>query len=75
MQGVCGAATSHSVRRRAALMSIIVGTLLGLINHGEAIFQGTISPPDTVRVIVTYIVPYCVSTVSSVLAALENQRI
>ena len=68
-------ATSHSVRRRAALMSIIVGTVLGLINHGDAIFQGTISPPDTVHVIVTYIVPYCVSTVSSVLAALENQRL
>ena len=72
---VLSIAASHSVRRRAAFMSIIVGTVLGLINHGDAIFQGTISTPDTVRIMITYLVPYCVATVSSVLAALENQEV
>lgn len=61
-----------AVVRRAGIMSAIVGTILGLINHGDAIVLGTIGPADIIRVAVTYLVPYTVSTVSSVLAIREG---
>lgn len=48
-------------------MAAIVGTLLGLINHGDAIVAGTMGPARWIKLGVTYLVPFSVSLVSSVL--------
>lgn len=45
---------------RAVAVMIIVGTILNLINQGEAIFQG--GPINLLKLLLTYFVPFCVST-------------
>ncbi|MEP4889517.1 MAG: nitrate/nitrite transporter NrtS [Aliiglaciecola sp.] len=52
--------------KTAILISIVVGTILTLINQGEAFF----GEAEVVwfKVILTYIVPFCVSMYSSSMA-------
>lgn len=59
-------ARSHGVVVRALKLAIVVGTILAVINHGDKILLGSLSAGDVVKILVTYIVPYGVSTVSSV---------
>ena len=61
-------ATSGSVVRRAATIALIVGAVLVAINHGDAIVRGDVSPARALRIVLTVLVPYCVSTDSSVSA-------
>jgi hypothetical protein len=67
-------AGSASVRRRALGVAAVVGSILLAINHGDAILRGNFSPDRLVRMALTLIVPYLVSTFSSVGAILELQR-
>lgn len=45
---------------RAAFVAVLVGTVLNLINQGDAIFSG--KPVVVWKIIMTYIVPFIVST-------------
>ena len=66
-------ATSEDCVRRAMGYTVVVGIILILINHIDAIVRGDI---DTVRVIkmgLTILVPYTVSTLSSVQALLKAE--
>lgn len=56
------------VIRRALVLSAIVGTVLVVINHGNCIVKGHFGSTCCVQSGLTLLVPYCVSTVSSVLA-------
>src|SRR5262245_42585694 len=67
-------AGAASVRRRALRMAGVVGVVLLVINHGAAIVRGDISPARLLRMALTLIVPYLVSTFSSVSAIRELQR-
>ena len=67
-------AVSASVRRRALQVAGLVGSILLAINHGDAILRGDISPARLMRMVLTLIVPYLVSTFSSVEAIRELQR-
>lgn len=49
-------------------MSLIVGTVLALINHGPSIVEGLLTQEKILQIALTYLVPYCVSTFSSVKA-------
>ena len=50
-------------------IALIVGTLLMLINYGDVLWvRGFLLPDEIIRVLLTYIVPYCVSTWTSVAA-------
>ncbi|MET4026373.1 hypothetical protein ABIE59_001899 [Marinobacter sp. MBR-99] len=61
---VCELAVGHGTPRRAAKLAIVVGTLLVLINQWEAITgSATI---DWLKLLLTYCVPYMVSTYTSV---------
>lgn len=66
-------ATSRSVARRAAIVAAVVGTILVTINHAEALLSGDFSTPRLLRIGLTVLVPYCVSTYSSV-SAIRDQR-
>jgi hypothetical protein len=46
--------------RKAFLTALVVGTILTGINHGDAIAAG--NWPPLVKVVLTYCVPYCVTT-------------
>ena len=54
------------VLRRALLTSLLVGTLLALINHGPTFAQGEFQVSAIWQIILTYVVPWGVSTWSAV---------
>ena len=62
------------VMKRAFWTALIVGTILILINHGNAILKGEVDLTRIFQICLTVIVPYIVSTVSSVstLLSLES---
>lgn len=43
-------------------MAFGVGTVLVLINHGDKLAAGTLTLRDVCKIVVTYCVPFCVST-------------
>lgn len=55
-----------AIVRRALGYAVIVGAILILINHGDALFEGDVDGRRVVRMALTAIVPYVVSTLSSV---------
>ena len=59
-----------SVARRALKYAVVVGTVLIAINHGNAIVQGDLEWGRVAQMALTTMVPYCVSTLSSVEAQL-----
>ncbi len=65
----------RSVVRRALVMALIVGHVLAAINHGDRILTGTMTLGEWSKVALTFLVPYTVSTISSVLALREQQRL
>lgn len=63
----------RDVVRRALICAAIVGVILIAINHGDAIIRGDIATARVLRMCLTVVVPYVVSTVSSV-GALRQRR-
>ncbi|MEE8108912.1 MAG: nitrate/nitrite transporter NrtS [Gammaproteobacteria bacterium] len=51
---------------RAVRVALLVGTVLALINHGDKLIYGGMQTSDYLKILLTYLVPYCVSTYSSV---------
>ena len=64
-------ARARPIVQRAAACAGVVGSILNAINHGDAILRGDMSAGRLLRMILTALVPYCVSTFSSV-QALRN---
>ncbi len=62
---------SKPVLCRASYSAAIVGTILILINYGDAMLQGVIDRARLIRMLLTVVVPFVVSTVSSVSTILE----
>lgn len=62
------------VLKRAAVMAIVVGCVIAVVNHGDKIASNEMTAPDWIRVGITFLVPYTVSTLSSVLALREQER-
>ena len=58
-------ALSRSIVFRAIKIAVIVGTILAFINHGEKVMSLSLSGEDWLKVFLTYLVPYCVSTWSA----------
>ena len=58
---------------RAFKMALIVGIILAIINHGDHIYLGTITITNWTKILITFCVAFCVSTISSVLAIKEEQ--
>ena len=52
--------------RRALMYAVIVGSILLTINHGDAILRGDLPSDRLARMGLTVLVPYVVSTLSSV---------
>lgn len=60
-----------SVVKRALKYALVVGLILIAINHGNAILAGHVSRGSLIQMLLTVLVPYVVSTLSSVGALLE----
>ena len=52
--------------RRAWMTTLTVGSLLIAINHGPAILSGHLTRERVFQIVLTLVVPYLVSTASSV---------
>lgn len=63
--------TQRATVRRAARVSLVVGSILVAINQWEAVIGNT--SINVLKVFLTYLVPYCVSSYSSVMAQLDFQ--
>jgi hypothetical protein len=67
-------ALQPSVVRRALRIAAIVGTVLIAINHGDRIWNGSVDTRTVLKMMLTVVVPYVVSTVSSVGAMRDLAR-
>ena len=65
-------ATRRQVVRRAVLIAIVVGSVLNLINHGDSLVNLEIDSTSILKMSLTFLVPYGVSTISSVAAMCET---
>ena len=67
-------ATRSDVLLRAFKMASIVGIALAIINHGDPLLLGTMTYNNWIKIMITFFVPFCVSTISSVLAIKREQN-
>ena len=58
-------AFGNGTPKKAIITALVVGTILTTINHGDVILAG--NPPDFLKIILTYCVPYCVTTWGAIL--------
>ena len=70
---ICYCAVSGGVPRRSLVVALIVGTVLNLINQGDAMLSGI--PIDLAKLLLTYLVPYFVSTYGAVSYRLHAARL
>jgi hypothetical protein len=74
MQEWLSLATQPAVMRRAIKYALVVGAILISINHGDALLNGDLSAARLLKMGLTVLVPYTVSTLSSVGAMREMGR-
>ena len=55
---------ADGVPRRSLIVAAVVGSVLNLINQGDALLAG--APVNLVKLLLTYVVPYCVATYGAV---------
>jgi hypothetical protein len=60
----CQYAVSDGIPLRSFWGAVVVGTILNLINQGDAVFGA--AQVNWVKVVLTYFVPYAVSTYGAV---------
>lgn len=59
---------------RGLKVGAIVGTILVVINQGDAILGGGAQPLVAWKIPLTYLVPYCVSTYAGVSAIIAHRK-
>ena len=69
---ICRCAFSDGVPRRSFFVALLVGTVLNLINQGDALLGET--PINWLKIILTYLVPYAVCTYGAVSFQLRKMR-
>ncbi len=68
------AAARPDVVRRSIKVCLLVGTLLVVINYTDRAVNGDLTALDAVKMLLTYAVPYCVSTFVSVSTLVDEGR-
>ena len=62
-------AFSHEVVARGVKVALVVGCILVAINHGDALLAGDLGGGRMAKILLTFLVPYCVSVYSAAAAA------
>lgn len=65
---------SRPIIKRASLTALVVGIILIAINHGDALISGQVDANSLLKIILTFCVPYIVSTVSSASTVLSMKK-
>lgn len=66
----CQCAVADGVPRRSLYVALVVGTILNVINQGDAIFD--LGSVNWLKVLLTYFVPYAVCTYGAVSAQTQQ---
>lgn len=69
----CNIVVSKSVVKRALSVALVVGSALNLINQGEVLIAFDFANLNVVKFLLTYMVPYSVTTYTAVALKLEFQ--
>lgn len=69
---ICRCCVSDGVPRRSFVVALIVGTILNLINQGDALFNS--GQVNFAKILLTFAVPYCVATYGAVSYRLSMSR-
>jgi len=69
---ICLCCVSDGIPRRSFVVALIVGTILNLINQGDALFGG--GHLNVAKLVLTFAVPYCVATYGAVFYRLSAWR-
>ncbi|WP_159737098.1 nitrate/nitrite transporter NrtS [Vibrio atypicus] len=67
-------AAEPAILKRSIKVSLIVGTILMFINHGDKLLGGGLDSTVIIKILMTYCVPFCVSTQASVSATLQARK-
>ncbi len=67
-------ALEREVIKRSLKTSLIVGSILAIINHGDALFALDMPLDRIIKMILTYAVPYLVSTSASISAIRHHNK-
>ena len=65
-------AFGEGTTKKAFFSALVVGSILTGINHGDMILSGEY--PPWLKVMLTYFVPYCVTTWGAITGKLTRQR-
>ena len=68
-------AFAPSIVKRGLMFSVVVGSILVLINHGDRLNPEDLETIPIYKVSLTYLVPYIVSSLSSIQAHLNQSRV
>jgi hypothetical protein len=72
MKEVIQYSLSDGIPLRSGCVALIVGTVLNLINQGDAMLGAT--PINWTKIVLTYFVPYAVSTYGAVSYRMSRPR-
>jgi hypothetical protein len=67
-------ATGRDVLGRGVKVGLIVGTILTTINQGDVILAGEVTAGVAGKILLTYCVPFCVSTYASIASIVTSQQ-
>ncbi|MEO6455534.1 MAG: nitrate/nitrite transporter NrtS [Ginsengibacter sp.] len=59
----------------ALFVAAIVGSALNLINSYDVFMKGEFTNKNTIRIVLTYIIPFCVSLYSSIKATKQRSNL
>ena len=59
---------------RSLTVALVIGTMHALLNHFDAMMDGTLNLMNVAQMLVTYIIPYSVATHGSVMQALHMEK-
>lgn len=66
-------AIRRDIVRRSVRVAVLVGTILVGINYWDRIIEGSLTGADGIKMLLTYFVPYGVSTYASVSAVMSDK--
>jgi hypothetical protein len=69
-----GIALQREVIKRSLKTSLIVGSILAMINHGDALWALDMPLDRVIKMLLTYAVPYLVSTSASIGAIRHHDK-
>jgi hypothetical protein len=56
---------NRQILKTSTKTALVVGTILGIINHFDSFLRLSLSPTEIFQILITFLVPFCVATYSA----------